>query len=98
MPSNNVHDSLCMMCSGCQVLPVEPASTRGRGGGVAGGLVVVLLQPLGSHLGKLLTQVEEVQSREVLVDGIKGHNRVKGHTWSELPGATVFCVYKSTIN
>jgi len=48
----------------------------------------MLLQPLWPHLGKMLTQIKEVQSREVLVDG------VKGQTWSVLPGTTA-CIQVS---
>lgn len=80
--------SLCIMCRGCHVLSVESTCTRGRGRGIAGGLVRTLLQPLWPHLGKMLAQIKEVQSREVLVDG------VKGQTWSELPGTTA-CIQVS---
>ena len=67
-----------MLYGSCYVLSVEPTCTRGWGRGVVGRLIVVLFQPLWLLLREVLTQITEVESGEVLMEG----GGVKDLTWS----------------
>ena len=68
-----------MLYGSCYVLPVEPTCTRGWGRGVVGRLIVVLFQPLWLLLREVLTQIKEVESGEVLMEGEVESRVLHGH-------------------